>query len=168
MATYCGECSVWIGSDDVDKYGRRWCAFSRKYEKSNQESTGCRGFSYSGRAVLTEVCRALQLQSEEWFESFDRLKESFIVKSHMDWLPSYSLIGPLIAKAMKQDEHEKDTANVMLQTYLLPAKVFESNGNFEGATSKYHEMLYTLCSRYDIDLISDCPRTIIASTNKEI
>lgn len=134
----------------------------------SQISTGCRGFSYSGRAVLTEVCRALQLQSEEWFESFDRIKESFIAKSHMDWLPSYSLIGPLIAKAMKQDEHEKNTANVMLQTYLLPAKVFESNGNFEGATSKYRGMLYTLCSRYDIDLISDCPQTIIASTNKEI
>lgn len=154
MSTYCGECSVWIGSDDVDKYGRRWCAFSRKYEKSNQESTGCKGFSYSGRAVLTEVCRILQLQSDEWFESFDRVKENFIVKAHLDWLPSYSLIGPLIVKALHQDKNRESIADEMLQTYLLPARILEKGEDFEGATSKYREMIYSLCSRYDINLMS--------------
>ena len=44
MAYYCGECAVWVGSSDVDRYGRRWCAYSRRYEESNQNTYGCRGF----------------------------------------------------------------------------------------------------------------------------
>lgn len=44
MAYYCGECAVWRGSSDENRYGERWCAYSRRYEKADQNSYGCRGF----------------------------------------------------------------------------------------------------------------------------
>lgn len=44
MANYCGECALWRGSSDENKYGERWCSYSRRYEKADQNSYGCRGF----------------------------------------------------------------------------------------------------------------------------
>ena len=43
MASYCGECALWQGSSDVNKYGERWCPYSRRYEKSDQNTYGCLG-----------------------------------------------------------------------------------------------------------------------------
>lgn len=44
MASYCGECALWRGSRDENKYGERWCPYSRRYEKADQNTYGCRGF----------------------------------------------------------------------------------------------------------------------------
>lgn len=163
MATYCGECSVWIGSDDVDKYGRRWCAFSRKYEKSNQVSTGCKGFSYSGRAVLSEVCNILHLQTEIWFSCFDRVKDNYVANVHMEWLSNYCLIAPLVVKALHEDKDNEHVAQGLLQTYLLPAKSLEASGDLEGAAYQYRKMFYTLCARYYIDILNAQPKSVLTS-----
>lgn len=44
MATYCGECALWRGSSDENRYGERWCSYSRRYEKPDQNIYGCRGY----------------------------------------------------------------------------------------------------------------------------
>ena len=44
VANYCGECALWRGSRDENKYGERYCVYSRRYEKADQNSYGCRGF----------------------------------------------------------------------------------------------------------------------------
>lgn len=60
MATYCGECALWRGSSDENRYGERWCSYSRRYEKADQETYGCRGFVAGTRRYLHE------LSYEEW------------------------------------------------------------------------------------------------------
>ena len=44
MANYCVECAVWRGSRDENKYGERYCVYSRRYERADQNTHGCRGF----------------------------------------------------------------------------------------------------------------------------
>ena len=49
MANYCGECAVWRGSSDTNRYGERWCPYSRRYEKADQNAYGCKGFADGSR-----------------------------------------------------------------------------------------------------------------------
>ena len=44
VANYCGECALWRGSKDENRYGERYCVYSRRYESADQNSYGCRGF----------------------------------------------------------------------------------------------------------------------------
>lgn len=68
MANYCGECAVWRGSRDENKYGERYCVYSRRYESADQNTHGCRGFvdgtrrycdllTMEERTVLNEAIR---------------------------------------------------------------------------------------------------------------
>lgn len=62
MANYCGECALWRGSSDENRYGERWCPYSRRYEKANQNTFGCRGYVDGSRRYCTI------LTHEEWVD----------------------------------------------------------------------------------------------------
>lgn len=55
MADYCGECAVWRGSKDENRYGERYCVYSRRYEKADQNTYGCRGFVDGTRRYCWEI-----------------------------------------------------------------------------------------------------------------
>lgn len=148
MAYYCGECAVWAGSSDVDRYGRRWCSYSRRYEESNQNTYGCRGFIYNGRTVLTKVCEILDIPKEKWFKAFDAVKESSVVPNHMNWLSSYCRLGPIIAKALNADENRKEKANQLMNEYIKPAYSLWQEGKNDSSALKYREMILYLANAY--------------------
>ena len=149
MAYYCGECIVWRGSSDENKYGERWCSYSRRYERSDQNTYGCRGFIYVGRAILTKVCEILQLDMQEWFAAFDEVKEAYIVPRHMDMLVDYCSVGPILAEKIETDIDRYSLANYLLEAFLIPARQMEKRGLVCEATEKYCEMIENLCNRYN-------------------
>ena len=69
MAYYCGECALWRNSSDENRYGERWCAFSRKYEKPDQNTYGCRGFVDGTRGYFHVMTL------KEWQTMREELKE---------------------------------------------------------------------------------------------
>ncbi len=150
MSYYCGECAIWVGSDDVDKDGRRWCAYSRKYEKSNQSADGCKGFIYNGRSVLTKVCELLDLSIDEWFPLFDHVKVAWVVPEQMQWLSDYCRLGPVIADKMDHDAEKEKIALYIYKQTLLPAKELFQNGRTKESALLYHDMIVKLCHRYSI------------------
>lgn len=153
MAYYCGECAVWVGSDDVDKNGRRWCAHSRKYEKSNQSADGCKGFVYNGRTVLTKVCEILSLSTDEWFPYFDRIKNEYVAPEHMPWLSEYCVLGPAIANKMEHDPDKNNIAQGIYDSTLLPAKQLFNAGKLRESAILYRNLIVDLCRHYCIDYI---------------
>lgn len=150
MANYCGECAVWVGSSDSDRYGRRWCSYSRKYEESNQNTYGCRGFVYNGRTIITKVCDILGLPKEPWFEAFDAVKEAYVVDNHMEWLSSYCLLGPKIAKALEEDNDRYQIAQSMVHEYLEPSKSLLQKGMYKQAAEQYRTMVLFLTARFQL------------------
>ena len=150
MSYYCGECVVWVGSSDVDRYGRRWCAYSRKYEESNQNTYGCRGFVYNGRTVLTKVCEILSLPTDKWFEAFDAVKDAYVAPEKTEWLTNYCKIGPKIAENLDADTDRQNVADMLMTLYIEPAYQLWKVGKEKQSALKYREMVSTLARRYSI------------------
>ncbi len=148
MAYYCGECIVWRGSRDENRYGERWCSYSRRYERSDQNTYGCQGFIYAGRAILTKVCEILELDKTEWFAAFDEVKNDYIMPDKVDWLVEYCSIGPRIAEQMEKDAEGKNTAQMIMEKYLLPAKEKAQKRQYEEASELYQMMVSVLQERY--------------------
>ncbi|MBE5804269.1 MAG: hypothetical protein E7316_07130 [Clostridiales bacterium] len=148
MAYYCGECIVWRGSSDENKYGERWCSYSRRYERSDQNTYGCNGFIYAGRAILTKVCQILQLDTQEWFAAYDKVKEAYLVPAHMDMLVSYCEIGPALVEKIDMDEEKDSIAYHLLNCYLTPAMQMSQTECFKQAVEKYKDMVSMLVQRY--------------------
>ena len=148
MAYYCGECAVWVGSSDVDRYGRRWCAYSRRYEESNQNTYGCRGFVYNGRTVLTKICEILHEPTEQLFEAYDAVKERFAAPEHMEWLSAYCDLGPQIADKLDRDNQREQIAKDLMQEYIKPAYILWKEGKDEQSATVYKEMVAYLTKQY--------------------
>ena len=74
MAYYCGECAVWQGSGSENKDGERYCGYSGRYESSDQNTYGCRGFVYTRRAIITQACRMPGTDLKSCFAAFDAAK----------------------------------------------------------------------------------------------
>ena len=148
MAYYCGECKIWRGSQDENAYGERWCAYSRRYERSDQNTYGCRGFIYAERAVLTKVCELLSLDAQPWFAAFDRVREQYLLPCRREWLMAYCAVGPQLAERMDADNEGIDVAQTLLQKYLVPARRLAERGAYQQAAEMYRGMVSVLKKRY--------------------
>lgn len=148
MAYYCGECIVWRGSSDENRYGERWCSYSRRYERSDQNTYGCKGFLYAGRAVLTKVCDLLDLDTTPWFSAFDRVKEAYLVPNEMGLLVDYCSIAPDLVASMNKDPQQETLARQLLEKYLEPAKGMCEDGEYAEAADIYRQMVTALKTRY--------------------
>ena len=148
MSYYCGECVVWVGSSDVDRHGRRWCSYSRRYEESNQNTYGCKGFVYNGRTVLTKVCEILGLPTDKWFEAFDAVKDAYVAPQKTEWLANYCKIGPQIAGRMDMDSNRHDIAEMLMAQYIEPAYRLWKEGDSEKSAWIYRSMILHLAKQY--------------------
>lgn len=72
MASYCGECAVWRGSSDENKYGERYCVYSRRYEKADQNTYGCRGFVDGTRRYCDPLTVEERVALKEMYESLTK------------------------------------------------------------------------------------------------
>ena len=149
MAYYCGECIVWRGSSDENRYGERWCSYSRRYERSDQNTYGCKGFLYAGRAILTKVCEILGLDTNEWFDAFDTVKNNYIMPEKVDWLVSYCTIGPQLADKIANDNNRIQTAQSIMDNYLKPALLSVQKKAYHQAADIYRHMVQDLCCKYE-------------------
>lgn len=150
MAYYCGECIVWLGSSDVDRYGRRWCSYDRKYRESNQNTYGCGGFVYVGRVILTEVCDALHLPPCAMFAAYDAAKAHAVEPEHTAWLADYSKIGTQIVACMRADAERIHIAEQLTSQYISPAMHLCSEERWDEAVSVYRSMVHAIAERYHI------------------
>ena len=144
MAYYCGECKTQIGSSDVDRYGRRWCSYSRRYEESNQQTYGCRGFSYVGRILTTKICDILGIENHELFKTFDEVKEEYLVPTEMGKLIDYNIIGTEIVNGLDTHPQKEQIATNMLNGYIIPAEAYSIKGKYEEAVEIYERMVKVL------------------------
>ncbi len=144
MAYYCGECAIWQGSGDVNRYGERWCPYSNRYEKSDQNTYGCRGFVYAQRAILTKVCEILSLPTEEYFRAFDEVKEKYLVPQRMDLLVAYSAVGPMLAEKLDRMENRAEIAKGLMEKYIEPAKNMTAISAFANAVALYCKMVVNM------------------------
>lgn len=149
LAYYCGECVLWQNSEDANRYGERWCKFSRRYEKYDQNIYGCRGFIYSERAVLTKVCDILGVPADIHFQWFDLVKEKYVVPNCMRELVEYAAIGPKLADLIDQEENKYSLAHMLYNRYISSAKEQSEARKYEQAYSTYKEMILELRTRYE-------------------
>ena len=150
MAYYCGECVLWVGSSDVDRYGRRWCSYSKRYEESDQNIYGCKGFVYNERTVLTKVCEILAIPTEKWFEAYDAVKDAYVAPQKTEWLTNYCKIGPQIAEKLDADNNRYAIADMLMTQYIRPAYQLWKEGNEEQSALKYREMISSLTKKYSL------------------
>ena len=73
VANYCGECALWRGSKDENKYGERYCVYSRRYESADQNTHGCGGFvdgtrRYCDPLTVEERFLLVEEMKKEWEE----------------------------------------------------------------------------------------------------
>ena len=144
MAYYCSECVTWINSKDADRYGRKYCDYSRRYEEADQNIYGCRGFVWARRAIITKVCEILGINADEYFKAYDDTKELYLVPSLIDKLIDYNTVGPVIAKRMEDYPSKERLAVNMLNGYIIPAEANAKMGKYQEAVSIYERMVKVL------------------------
>ena len=144
MAFYCSDCVTWVNSKDADRYGRKYCSYSKRYEEPDQKIYGCRGFVWARRSVITKVCEILDINPKKYFDAFDDTKEILIQEGSIDKLIDYNTVGPEIANKLDECEEKEQVARNILNNYIEPAckKFLESD--LQGAVSIYERMIKTL------------------------
>ena len=146
MAYYCGECVTWVNSKDGDRYGRKYCDYSGRYEESTQNIYGCRGFVWARRSILTKICEILGIDNSKLFNAFDEVKEEYLVSNKMNSFIDYNTIGPEIAISFDTltDDTKKRLAINMLNGYIIPAESYVKMKKYDEAFSIYERMVKVL------------------------
>lgn len=113
----------------MNRYGERWCSYSRRYEKADQNTYGCRGFangssSGSSGCFITTACvehRGLQ----------DNCHELTVMRSVRDtWLlhqpfgkeqiEEYYRIAPEIVRTINRRDDCDKIWEELYRDYILP------------------------------------------------
>ena len=158
MAYYCNECAVWLESNDakMDYHnGRevvhRWCTYDRKYRAADQNVYNCGGFVYVRRVIITKVCEILGINNTSFFNSFDNVKECYLIEEDMNRMIDYNTIGPVIAERMDNDPDKEKMAAYILNNYIISAEAYAKIGNFIDAVNIYQRMIQILAFTYYVD-----------------
>ena len=149
MAFYCGDCVTWVNSRDADRYGRKYCDYSKRYEEKDQNIYGCRGFVWAKRSIITKVCEILNINPSKYFKAFDDTKEILIVPSCIDELIDYNTVGPVIASRIEECELKEQIARNILNTYIEPAYEKCLEKDYQGAVTIYEKMVKTLATMFN-------------------
>jgi len=148
MADYCGECARWLGSSDIDRDGRRWCLYSRRYEEAVQNANGCMGFVFDGCSILIKICEILNEPKEKWLDLYEAVKEIFAAPEHMEWLSAYYSLAPQMVDRFDADDQHGQIADELMREYMQPAYALWQAGNLEQSAKQYMELIAYLANRY--------------------
>ena len=141
MAFYCSDCVTWVNSKNADRYGRKYCDYSRRYEEPDQKIYGCKGFVWAKRSIITKVCEILNIDPTRYFQAFDEAKEIIIVPSCIDKLIDYNTVGPIIAERLDNCPDKVQIAQNVLRTYIEPALAKCEAKDYQGAVEIYEKMV---------------------------
>lgn len=157
MADYCGECAVWLGSQDVNRYGERWCPYSRRYEKSDQNTYGCRGFVQADRrsssgCFLTTACVEHKGLTDNCREltAMRRLRDEWLAKqpNGQEEIENYYLTAPSIVKNILGLPDSAKVLDELYTAYILPCTELVEKDDMLNAYKMYKQML-VFCNRFD-------------------
>lgn len=148
MAFYCSDCVTWVNSKDANRYGEKWCDYDRKYRSADQNIYGCRGFVWARRSIITKVCEILGIERPDLFDSFDEVKENYLVPENIDTLVDYNTVGPVIAERLESDPQKEMIANNLLNTFMIPAAAYVKTQKYEEAVKVYERMVNMLAVFY--------------------
>ena len=149
MAFYCSDCVTWVNSKDADRYGRKYCDYSRRYEEPDQNIYGCRGFVWAKRSIITKVCEILNINPTKYFEAFDDTKEILIIPSSVDKLIDYNTVGPAIAEKLEASPAREQIAKNVLHNYIEPAYKKCEEKDYQEAVSMYEYMVKVLALMFN-------------------
>ena len=149
MAFVCSDCVTWVNSKDADRYGRKYCSYSRRYEEPDQKIYGCRNFVWAKRSIITKICEVLNIDPTKYFNAFDDTKEIYLLPSCIDKLIDYNTVGPVIANRIDNSEHKEEIAKNILKTYIEPALEKCNEKDFQGAVSIYEHMVKVLAIMFN-------------------
>ena len=149
MAFVCSDCVTWVNSKDADRYGRKYCTYSRRYEEPDQNIYGCRGFVWARRSIITKICDILDVDPTKYFMAFDDTKDIYIIPSCIDKLIDYNTVGPAIAQKLDECKLKKQIANNILNTYIEPAFEKCKKNDYQGAVTIYEYMVKVLAMMFN-------------------
>lgn len=150
MADYCGECAVWLGSQDVNRYGERWCSYSRRYEKSDQNTYGCRGFVQGARhsgggCFLTTACVSHKGLPDNCREltAMRRLRDEWLrhQPGGQAEIDRYYRIAPGIVEKIKARPDRSSVLDALYNDHILPCTEAVEAGEMEKAYRLYKNMI---------------------------
>ena len=150
MAFYCSDCVTWVNSKDADRYGRKYCSYSRRYEEPDQKIYGCRGFVWAKRSIITKVCEVLNINPKKYFDVFDDTKEILIEEGAVDKLIDYNTVGPEIAQEIDNCVAKEQVAKNILKTYIEPAYEKCVQKDYQGAVEIYEKMVKVLAVMFNV------------------
>lgn len=157
MANYCGECALWQGSSDSNRYGERWCSHSRRYEKSDQNADGCRSFtrgetSSSGGCFLTSACVEAMGLPDDCVEltTLRRLRDEWLVlqPGGQAEIDEYYRIAPCIVEKLHSEPDGLEILRRMYREQILPCVTDALAGKPADAHRRYREMVDALKEKY--------------------
>ncbi len=149
MSYVCKECYNWINSEyPPDRDGWRWCSYSKRYEKPDQNIYRCPAFIYVRRFVLTKICSILGLPVKEYFEAYDDVNDTFVTEKHPEWIIRYCEIGPKIVQFLDEDPCKEQIARNMLEHYIQPAYTHWQSKDYGGAAELFRDMIRHLEQHY--------------------
>ncbi len=154
MAYYCGECAVWQGSSDKNRYGERWCSYSRRYEKSDQNTYGCKGFVEGGNKSSSSSC-FLTTACVEHKGLPDNCHELTAMRSVRDnWLAhqpggkeeieEYYRIAPGIVEKINARADSADVWEYVYAQHILPCVKVIDEERYAEAVELYRKMVREL------------------------
>lgn len=157
MANYCGECALWQGSSDTNKYGERWCSHSRRYEKSDQNADGCRSFTRgatnsSSGCFLTSACVEAMGLPDDCMEltTLRRLRDEWLAHQPggQAEIDEYYRIAPSIVAKLHAAPDGMETLRRMYAEQILPCVADAQAGKSEAAHRRYRAMVDELKKRF--------------------
>lgn len=156
MGTFvCGDCATWINSKDADRYGRKYCTFSRRYEESDQSiywlhGRQCPGFAWARRAVLTKLCEILNINSNKLFDAFDETRDNYVKTNEPELLECYYNVAEYIVNGLDTLPNKEELAKYMFNSYIIDAEANVIRGDYCKAVTIYSEMVRTLHIIFDV------------------
>lgn len=150
MAFYCEDCVTWVNSKDADRYGRKYCDYSKRYEEPDQKIYDCPKFVWAKRSIITKVCEILGIDPSKYFKAFDDTKELFLIPSCVDKLIDYNTVGPIISEKLDSNNKKIEIANNILQTYIEPAYEKCLRKDYQGAVTLYEYMVKVLAVMFNV------------------
>lgn len=155
------DCKYWCTAKDEWHYANeaecwRFCrAYSRSisvansFYKRSEESQKSSGGCY----ITTIVCEILgKNDNDNTLETLRKFRDNFLQKNrkYFGLLITYDIIGPIIAKKIREDENKEQIASNLYNLGIKKVAEYIDNNENEKAISLYTNMTQLLIDGYQI------------------
>ena len=169
---YCSECT-YLNLESCDLYGKFWCEkrlerhsadekecnrFCKAYSRDQSVSNSAYKYSIEhssspGCYLTTVMCNILKIPDKNYYLNTMRNFRNNILQKNIKYkemLVEYDIVGPKIAKYIKNDPIKYDISSSILFRYIKPICLMINENKNEKAIEKYKEMTNKLKIIYNI------------------